>query len=256
MSDNQPLDNVRAAGAAVQYAVAVFMMHPETFAASVEAGYQNPLAGYVAGRGGVLGEATSAAVSAAFAVFEPAAVAALWEEGVAVRGALGAAELYWEQTAGFARKYLAGADELDRFATLGEKIIAATPGAGLPLYAGWRTMPLAEDAPARALQVMFVLRELRACVHFNALTISGITPVEAHILNKGPKAGAEYTRMFGWSEPFADGADKKERYAEVERATDRRMSEIFAIAFDTGEAAEFARLSTGALDSLKASLQA
>ena len=255
MSENQLLDAVRSSGASVQYAVAVFMVHPETFAESVAAGYQNPLAGYVAGRAGVLGEATSAAVSAAFAVFEPAAVGALWEEGIAVRGAAGAADVYWEQTAGFARKYLAGAEGLDRLAALGEKVIAATPGAGLPLYAGWRTMPLAEDGPARALQVMFILRELRASVHFNALTISGVSPVEAHMLNKGPKAGPEYIKMFGWAEPYADGADKKDRYAEVEQATDRRMSEIFAIAFDADEAAEFARLSAGALDSLKAGLR-
>ena len=94
-----------------------------------------------------------------------------------------------------------------------EKVIAAAPGLALPLYAGWRAMPLVPDAPGRALQVMFVLRELRAAVHFNALSLSGIAPVEAHMLNKGP----EYTSMFGWPQPYPDGADKKERLAEVER---------------------------------------
>jgi hypothetical protein len=250
MTYHDMTDAARAAGAPIQQAVGVFMLHPETFAGSVAAGYQNPLAGYVAGRGGVLGDATGDTVSSVFVVFEPEALRALWEEGVAVRGAAGAAELYWEQTAGFARKYLASADGLDRFAALGEKIIAATPGAGLPLYAGWRTMPLADDVPARALQVMFILRELRAGVHFNALTNSGIGPVEAHMLNKG----REYTTIFGWPEPFADGADKKDRYAEVEDTTNRRMAEIFAAALDRDEADEFARLSTGALASLHASL--
>ena len=47
-----------------------------------------------------------------------------------------------------------------RIAQLGEKIIAETPIAGLPMYARWRNMPLADDDAARALQVMFVLREL------------------------------------------------------------------------------------------------
>lgn len=50
------LDATDAAGSAIEEAVAVFMLHPETFAESVAAGYQNPLAGYVAGRGGVLGD--------------------------------------------------------------------------------------------------------------------------------------------------------------------------------------------------------
>ncbi|RAV18351.1 evbL [Mycolicibacterium sp. GF69] len=239
-----------ATGTAMEQAVAVFMLHPETFGESVAAGFQNPLAGYVAGRGGVLGEATGGTVSSVFAVFEPTTLAALWDEGVAVRGANGAAQLYWDQTADFGRKYLAGAEGLDRIAALGEKIIAATPIAGLPLFAGWRSMPLADDAAARALQVMFVLRELRAGVHFNALTISGITPVEAHMLNKGH----QYTTMFGWPEPFADGADKKNRYAEIEQATNRRMAEIFTAALDSAEAEELARLSTDALAALKANV--
>lgn len=250
MTDTDIQGAAATAGAAMEQAVAVFMLHPETFGESVAAGYQNPLAGYVAGRGGVLGEASGATVSAIFAVFEPTGLAAMWDEGVAVRGASGAAQQYWAQTAEFGRKYLAGADGLDRLAALGEKIIAATPAAGLPLFAGWRAMPLADDPAARALQVMFVLRELRAGVHFNALTISGIAPIEAHMLNKGP----QYATMFGWPEPFADGADKKERYAEVEQATNRRMAEIFAAALDPAEADELARLATDALASLKANV--
>lgn len=226
------------------------MLHPETFAESVAAGYENPLAGYAAGRGGVLGEATGATIASVFVVFEPAFLRGLWEEGAAVRGASGAAELYWDQTASFARKHLASAEGLERIAALGERIIAATTDEGLPLYAGWRTMPLADDAPSRALQVMFILRELRGGVHFNALTISGISPVEAHMLNKGH----EYTTMFGWPEPFADGADKKDRYAEVEQMTNRRMAQIFAAGLDPAEADELAQLSVGALASLKASL--
>jgi hypothetical protein len=91
MSNSDMTDAARAAGGPIQQAVAVFMLHPETLAESVAAGYQNPLAGYVAGRGGVLGDATAGTVSSVFAVFEPAALGALWDEGVALRGAAGAA---------------------------------------------------------------------------------------------------------------------------------------------------------------------
>ncbi|UXA18023.1 SCO6745 family protein [Mycobacterium sp. SMC-4] len=240
------------AGAAIEEAVSVFMLHPETFGGSVAAGYENPLAGYVAGRGGVLGETTGTAVSAVFAVFEPTGLSAMWSEGIAVRGASGAAQVYWDQTAEFGRKYLSNADGLERLAALGEKVIEATPISGLPLFAGWREMPLAEDAPARALQVMFVLRELRAGVHFGALALSGIAPIEAHMLNKGP----QYAAMFGWTEPFADGADKKDRYDEVEQMTNRRMTEILAAALEPAEIEELAELSTAALASLRANLSA
>ncbi|ABM16626.1 MULTISPECIES: SCO6745 family protein [Mycolicibacterium] len=252
MSNADLIDTVATAGAAIEQAVAVFMLHPETYGGSIAAGYQNPLAGYVAGRGGVLGEATGATVSAVFAVFEPVGLAAMWDEGVAVHGAARASEIYWDQTAEFGRKYLSGAEGLDRIAALGEKLIASTPITALPLFAGWRAMPFAEDAPARALQVMFVLRELRAGLHFNALSLSGLTPVEAHMLNKGPG----YTAMFGWPEPFADGADKKDGYAEIEQATNRRIADIFSAALDPAEAEELARLSTAALASLKANVPA
>ncbi|MGV0838387.1 SCO6745 family protein [Mycolicibacterium thermoresistibile] len=250
MGDTALLDATAAAGAAMEQAVAVFMLHPETFGASKAAGYQNPMAGYVAGRAGVLGAASGATVGSVFVVFEPTGVAALWDEGIAVRGADGAAQQYWVQTADFGRKYMSGAQGLDRLAALAEKVIAAAPSAGVPLFAGWRAMPLADHAPARALQVMFVLRELRAGLHFNALTVSGISPIEAHLLNKG----AEYAQMFGWPEPWPDPADKKDRYADVEQATNQRMTEIFAAALDEAEARELAQLSSDALASLKASV--
>lgn len=245
-------DSARTAGASMGEAIGVFMLHPETFAGSMAAGYANPMAAYVAGRGGVLGEATGATVAAVFSIFEPGLTAALWDEGVAVRGAAGAAQGYWDQVADFGRKYLAGAEGTARIAELGEKVIAAAPTGGLPMFTGWRAMPLADDAPARALQVMFVLRELRGDVHFNALSLSDITPVEAHMLH----ADENYTRMFGWSPPFADGADKRQRYAEVEEATNNRMAEIFAAALTVEEAHELARLSAAALESLKAAVPA
>jgi hypothetical protein len=250
LSTSDLVEATATAGAAIEQAVAVFMLHPQTYAESVAAGYQNPLAGYVAGRGGVLGEVTGATVSAVFAVFEPTGLSAMWDEGVAVRGAAGAAEVYWNQAAEFGRKYLAAADGLDRVAALGEKLIAVAPIAASPLFAGWRAMPLVDDAPARALQVMFVLRELRAGLHFNALSLSGVTPIEAHMLNKGPR----YAAMFGWPKPFADGADKKDLYDEIEQTTNRRMAEIFAAALDEAEAAELSRLTAAALAALKSNV--
>ncbi|PEG52046.1 SCO6745 family protein [Mycolicibacterium diernhoferi] len=250
MSAADLIETTATAGAAIEQAVAVFMLHPQTYGESVAAGYENPLAGYVAGRGGVLGDATGATVSAAFAVFEPAGLSAMWEEGIAVRGAAGAAEVYWNQAAEFGRKYLADAQGVDRIAALGEKLIAVAPIAASPLFAGWRAMPLAEDAPARALQVMFVLRELRAGLHFNALSLAGVSPIEAHMLNKGPK----YAAMFGWPEPYADGADKKDRYEDAERATNRRMAELVDEALDAAEAQELARLTAAALETVKANV--
>jgi hypothetical protein len=243
------LDAIRTAGAAIGEAISVFMLNPDTFEKSLAAGYPDPFAAYFAGRGGVLGDATGTTVSAVFAVFEPNLTRSCWEKGVAVHDASKSCRLYWEQVADFGRTYLAGAEGLDRIAALGEKVIAEAPEPGLPLYAGWRAMPLASDAPARALQVMFVLRELRAAVHFNALTISGLSPVEAHILNHG----TDYAAFMGWQPPFVDAADKKILYSEVEDTTNRRMAQIFQSALTPAEADDLARLSVAALACLKAS---
>ncbi|WP_293307413.1 evbL [Mycolicibacterium sp.] len=252
MSNADMLESAREAGGPIEASVATFMLHPETFAESIAAGYENPFAGYVAGRGGVLGEANGSTVATLFVIFEPNFLAGLWDEGVKVRGAAAAADLYWEQTAGFGRRHLADAEGLNRLAALGEKVIAVAPTQGLALYSGWRRMPLADDAAARALQVMFVLRELRGDIHLNALTISGIEPIEAHMLNKGH----EYATMFGWPEPFLDGAAKKGRYDEVEALTNRRIAELFDAALTTEEAKELARLAAAALATIKASSSA
>lgn len=252
MSHADMLEAARESGGPIEQAVATFMLHPETFAESIAAGYENPFAGYVAGRGGVLGEPNGETVATLFVIFEPNFLAGLWNDGVKVRGAAGAADLYWEQTAGFGRRYLANAKGLDRFNELAEKVIAVAPVQGLALYSGWSRMPLVSDTEGRALQLMFVLRELRGDIHLNALSISGIEPIEAHVLNKGH----EYATMFGWPEPFADGAAKKTRYDEVEALTNRRIAELFDAALTPAEAKELAQLATAALVSLKDSLPA
>ena len=55
-------------------------------------------------------------------------------------------------------------------------------------------------------------------------------------------------------QPFADGADKKDRYVEIELATNRRMAELVDAALDVGEAAELADLTMAALATLTANV--
>ena len=51
---------------------------------------------------------------------------------------------------------------------------------------------------------------------------------------------------------YVDLEADPDRYAEVELATNRRMTEIFDAALDSDEAEELARLCTGVLQRLKA----
>jgi hypothetical protein len=251
VTDTQVLEAVRAGGGPIEQIGALFMLHPETVEQSAANGYPHPFAGYFAGRGGVLGRADASTVNAVFAVFEPTVVRTFWEQGLAVHGAEGGASVYNDQIAGFARKHLAGAEGLDRIVELGEKVIAAAPELANPLFAGWRAMPRASDDAARALQVLFVLRELRGGIHMDALALSGLTAVEAHMLNKG----SEYCAFFGWAEPFADGEDKRADKQAAEEATDRRMAQIVPAALTAEEATELTRLAERALDVARASAE-
>ncbi|MGH8999032.1 MAG: SCO6745 family protein [Acidimicrobiia bacterium] len=236
------LDAVRAAAAPIGAIGANFMLHPETFARSESHGYPHPFAGYFAGRGGVLGDVDSSVIAAVFTVFEPGVVKMFWEQGQPVHGAAEGARLYYDQMAQWARDHLAGASGLDRLVELGERVIDAAPVGGLPLFAGWKVMPRASDVPARAMQVLFVLRELRGSVHLGALAASGLGPVEAHLLNKGP----EYAQQFGFSEPFPEYNHLKGLREQVEETTNLRMAEIVARALTPAEASELADLAASA----------
>lgn len=244
MSDARTLGAVRAAGGPIEQIGANLMLHQETFDRSAANGYAHPFAGYFVGRGGVLGDAPVEIVDAVFQVFAPEVVKSCWEQGVAVHGARKGAELYAEQIRQWGRDHLKGFPGAGRLAELGEKLITATPNNGLPLFAGWKAMPLPADAPGRAMQILITLRELRGSVHLAAVTAAGISPVESHLLNKG----AEYCSMFGWPEPYPSVEHLKDKREEVEEITNTRVAEIWAAALTPDEAEELARLSAAALE--------
>jgi hypothetical protein len=99
------------------------------------------------------------------------------------------------------------------------------------------------------MQVLLVLRELRGGIHLAAVTAAGLSPQEAHLLNKG----AEYCAFFGWPEPFATGEGKEANRQSAEDATNRRMAEIMGAALTVEEMHELGRLASAALSTAAAS---
>jgi hypothetical protein len=243
VSDARTLNAVRAAGGPIEAIGANLMLDQATFDRSTANGYPHPFAGYFVGRGGVLGTAPTEVVEAIFYVFAPEAVKTFWEGGLSVHGARRGAELYAEQIHEWGRDHLGGFAGTARLAELGERVIQTTPGHGMPLFAGWKAMPLPSDAPGRAMQVLITLRELRGAVHLAALTAAGVTPVESHLLNKG----SEYCASFGWPEPFPSVDHLKDVREEVEESTNARVAAMWAAALTPAEAEELADLSAAAL---------
>jgi hypothetical protein len=248
MTDPTLAAATRAAAHPIQRLGATWMLHPEQFEASLEAGYEHPFAGYFAGRGGLLGDADAAVVDAVLGIFGPGVTDTFWPMGVPVHGTRGGAELYFRQAAEWGRTRLAGVVGLGRFIALGEKVIDAAPKLGLPLFAAQSGLPRVDDEPGRAMQVAVLLRELRFGIHLAAMTAAGMPMLEAHLLNQGE----EYAAMLGFPGPYPDTEAFKGRAAAVEEATNVREAEIWALALTAEEAAELSGTAARLYDRIRA----
>jgi hypothetical protein len=238
MSGLDATEAVRETDHRVHDVGSAFMLHPETMTRGAEYGFSDPFAFYFAGRGGVLGEVDASVVVAAMGWFQPDMVRPLWEQGIAVAGAREAARRYGEAAAAWGRDHLSGVDGVDRLATLAGQLVAGTEASGLPLFAGWRTEPLADDAPGRAVQLIHVLREWRGGLHLVATTAAGLSPLEAILTNEGE----QQARFFGWKGDLPDCSHLTSRFEDAQRRTDTLTATVYERALNPAERAELASL--------------
>lgn len=216
MADLDP-DQVVAATADPVHAIgSAIYLSPETLGRATEWGWANPFAFYFAGRGAAMGDVDGPVAVAAMGWFNPELAVPMFEEGVAVHGAAKAVERMFEATALWGRDHLAGLD-LDGLVEVADRFVEAADPSGLPLFAGWRAQPRADDVPGRAAQLLQILREWRGAVHVVATTAAGLAPVEAILTDAGPGQA----RFFGWSEPFPDVTHLADRRKEADATTDR-----------------------------------
>ena len=90
-------------------------------------------------------------------------------------------------------------------------------GDAFSLFAATAAEPLADDAPAHAMQLVTILREYRGCAHLVAIRAVGLDTKTAHFFTR-PNDGA----MFGWAPEDAPVIDDavREKMARVEALTD------------------------------------
>ncbi len=81
-------------------------LSPDVMGWAGEWGWSNPFAFYFAGRGGMLGEVSDDVVTSAFGWFCPDAVSAMYNEGVSIAGARGAADRMAEAHSRWGREAL------------------------------------------------------------------------------------------------------------------------------------------------------
>jgi hypothetical protein len=195
-------------------------LSPDVMGWAGEWGWSNPFAFYFAGRGAMLGDVNDKVVHSAFGWFEPGAVKAMYDEGIAVAGAAAVAARMTEAHALWGRKHLANVEGLDDFVAVAEELVDGLEGSGMPLFVGWRAAPRADDAAGRTAQLLQILREWRGGAHLVATTAVGLSPLEAILTNEG----AGQAKFFGWAEPFPDVEAITHKHAEAEEMTDQLMA--------------------------------
>ncbi len=185
---------------------------------------------YFLGRHGVLGDVDTDVILAAAFFFPPDHLRRQWgiarelmtpEEGL---------RRYLVVCHQWGRDRLAGFAEVERLSELGLKVIDASSVVGLPLFAGWRAVPLPAAGPntgaERCAQVLQVLREHRGACHGVALASLQLDPLVAVLANQG---GEQNAVEYGWQPPFPKVTDADRLLRErVEELTD----DLAAVAYD------------------------
>jgi hypothetical protein len=208
---------------------------------------------YLMGRASLLGLPEPGVVSAAFAVFQPDLVHAVYDQhrSTVDRDELMAARL--EATTTSLRSTLGDVDVSEIAERL--RVAATAPhGAGKPLFSGLAGQPWPVDPVGMLWRACEQLREHRGDCHIAVCVARGLNPVEMNVLTElwvGMPLGS-YTATRGWSEAdiaaavsglsgrglVADGdltaMGTREREA-IERATDdTQQSVVDALADDDG----------------------
>ena len=183
---------------------------------------------YVLSRAFLLGTPEPGVVSAAFGVFQPDLVHAVYEQHrlLVDRDELLAARL--EATAASLRSTLREADVIEVADPL--RVAATAPhGAGKPLFSGLAGQPWPADPFGLLWRACEQLREHRGDCHIAVCVAHGLDPIEMNVLTElwvGMPLGS-YTATRGWSEEDVAGAVG--RLGEGGLLTDGRLSEAGAL---------------------------
>jgi hypothetical protein len=161
---------------------------------------------YVGGRGGALGDCDGLLVAAAFGYFNPIIINAAWTLATAKHPARTLGSAHYECAAVTGREKLSALPNLAEFVSAMQKVFDAMDPEGLALFAAFKSLPLVDDLPGRAMQLAASLREYRGSAHLVAVRVSGVSGIQAHFI-KRPKD----MKNFGWSESEYPDIDDETR---------------------------------------------
>lgn len=213
-----------------------FYFDPMTVAKGKELGLDG-FRFYMLGRGGVLGDVEPQVIQSAFGYFEPGLIVKIWNSAKERMAPRDAAAAYLEAAHEFGRRTFADVDGLDAYCAAAEAVNEAANPAALPLYAGLSAEPLADDLPARAMQLTAILREYRGSVHLVALRAKGLDDGVAHAIKR-----PDDVATFGWAEAPTITDDDRAKHEAAEALTDELVLEAYGVLDDAGGGALLAGL--------------
>jgi hypothetical protein len=141
------------------------------------------LGGYVWGRASALGEAAAGVVVAAFAVFEPSFLAAVYTDARSRARFDDLVRARDAATAESLRELLGDAEVAAVTSALRRGIEAADP-AGKPLFAGLAGRPWPDDPYAQLWRACDILREHRGDSHVATCVAAGLDAVEMNVFTE------------------------------------------------------------------------
>ncbi len=203
-----------------------FMISSQAKAMAKELGLRGRQ-GYVIGRGSVLGDVDADVITSAFGFWPADIVREAWDAARAVTDVGTARVAYTEACRAWGRERFDDLDEPARLAELLGWVVDGVDVGGLPLYAGWRAVPLPDDDDEGKLaQLLHVAREYRGGMHLLSVVASGLTPLQAVLAGPGGTGNAGF---FGWEEPFEDVSGMVLARSEAEALTDRLVTPAFDV---------------------------
>lgn len=194
---------------------------------------------YFGGRGSVLGDVSAETVESVFVIFPAELVREEWPRARAAASPEEFLERYLRTCRAWGREHLAGLEGAERLAELMSRIVESPSAAAsaplMPLFAGWRRVPLPDDPPALVAQLAHVLREHRGGMHLRAVASTGIRPLEAIVTRED---GERRAAVLAWKPPYprVDKAMLRRR-EETETLTDDLTAPAYAV-LDDDERAE------------------
>jgi hypothetical protein len=202
-----------------------FYFDPATLARGKELGLDG-FRFYILGRGGVLGDVDASVIVSAFGYFAPEMMRTRWDQARAILDPRTAALEYFASCAAFGRARLSQVADLEGLCDALGAINDAADPAGLALYAGIAAEPLASDPPARAMQLVTVLREYRGSAHLAAIVASTLEPRIAHFMRR-----PEMYSFFGYSDDRVPEVTDEHRakLAAADENTDRIVARAYGV---------------------------